>query len=219
MAQVIVVAYDPAWPVIFAQLKSRIWPHIQDLATSIEHVGSTSVPALAAKPIIDMTIIVPHASVMQTLVGRLASIGYQHRGNLGVPGREAFARPEGTPDHHLYVCVNGTEAMRNHLAVRAYLRSNPVAVKAYAALKKQLAARFPDDIDGYIEGKTQFILNILAQSGFSPEQISRIQTINSRPNLAKKLPLTTNFTQRCDAEVQQEAKDQDTDNQKTGESA
>jgi GrpB-like predicted nucleotidyltransferase (UPF0157 family) len=93
---------------------AHIWPHIQDVATAIEHVRSTSVRGLAAKPIIDMTIVVPAAAAVRTVIDRPTTIGYRHRGDLGVTDREAFARPEGTPDHHLYACVAGSDALRNH---------------------------------------------------------------------------------------------------------
>ena len=181
MANVIVVDYDPAWRDAFERLRAHICPCICDVATSIEHVGSTSVPGLAAKPIIDMTIVVPTASAMARVIDRLATMGYQHRGDLGVPGREAFASPQDTHDHHLYACISGNEGLRNHLAVRDYIRSNPTAAQAYGTLKKQLAARFADDITGYIDGKTQFILEILARADFSPDQLAGIRAVNSKP--------------------------------------
>ena len=181
MATVIVVDYDPSWPAVFEQLRAAIWPAVRDLATSIEHMGSTSVVGLAAKPIIDMTIVVPTVSQMGLLIDRLAMLGYRHRGDLGVPGREAFARPDGTPAHHLYACVKGNLGLRNPLAVRDHLRRNPSGAREYGALKRQLAARFPDDIDGYVEGKTDFILAILAREGFSPSELAEIRAINQKP--------------------------------------
>ena len=180
MAEIIVVDYDLSWPHTFERLRAPIWRCIGEVATSIEHVGSTSVPGLAAKPVIDMTIVVPTAAAMRTVIDRLAVIGYRHQGDLGVPGREAFARPQGTPDHHLYACVFGNDALRNHLAVRDYLRSNPSAARAYGTLKKQLAERFAGDIGGYVEGKTDFILAILAGTDFSPDQITAIRALNSK---------------------------------------
>jgi GrpB-like predicted nucleotidyltransferase (UPF0157 family) len=181
MPKVIVVDYDPAWPDTFDRLRATIWPSIQSVATSIEHVGSTSVPGLAAKPVIDMTIVVPTAAAMETVINRLRRIGYEHRGDLGVPGREAFANPAGLPNHHLYACVAGNDGLRNHLAVRDYLRNNPSPAEAYGHLKKELAARFSDDIDAYIDGKTEFILAILAATDFSPNQLAAIRAINSKP--------------------------------------
>lgn len=180
MAAVIVVDYDPAWPAVFERLRASLWPRISDVATSIEHVGSTSVVGLAAKPIVDMTIIVPDPSAMAAVIDRLAAIGYVHRGDLGVPGREAFARPENTPAHHLYACVSGNDGLRNHLAVRERLRSDSASAQAYSDLKKRLAARFADDISAYIDGKSEFLLGILATAGFSPDQIADIRAINRK---------------------------------------
>jgi GrpB-like predicted nucleotidyltransferase (UPF0157 family) len=185
MAKILVVDYDPSWPGTFERLRAGIWPSIQDLATAIEHVGSTSVPGLAAKPVIDMTVVVPTQTAMEAVIARLAALGYRPRGDLGVPGREAFDRPEGTPDHHLYACVAGIDGLRNHLALRDHLRDNPSTARAYGCLKKELAARFADDIDGYIDGKTEFILNILTQTGFSPDQIAGIRAVNSKPRGAE----------------------------------
>jgi GrpB-like predicted nucleotidyltransferase (UPF0157 family) len=184
MPTVTVVDYDPSWPAVFEQLRATIWPSVRDLATTIEHVGSTSVVGLAAKPIIDMTIVVPTAREMEPAIDRLAALGYRHRGDLGVPGREAFARPEGTPAHHLYACVEGNLGLRNPLAMRDHLRRNPSAAREYGALKKQLAARFPDDIDSYVEGKTDFILSILAGAGFSAGELAEIRAINRKPERA-----------------------------------
>jgi GrpB-like predicted nucleotidyltransferase (UPF0157 family) len=183
--QVIVTDYDPAWPAMFERLRAPIWAIIGDVATSIEHVGSTAVPGLAAKPIIDITIVVPTPAALAVVIERLPTLGYTHRGDLGVPGREAFRRAEGTPTHHLYACVAGADALRNHLAVRDSLRQDPGLVRAYGDLKKHLADRFTNDIDGYIDGKTEFILAILAKANLSAEQLAKIRAINSLPNLVR----------------------------------
>lgn len=178
MTKVIVTDYDECWARTFERLRAQIWPHLRDVATSIEHVGSTSVPGLAAKPIIDMTIVVPTAEQMPIVIQRLAGIGYAHRGDLGVTGRQAFSSPPDTLPHHLYACIAGCDALRNHLAVRDHLRSHPAAARSYSALKKELAARYANDIDGYVEGKTNFILSILAQAGFTDAQMEVIEAIN-----------------------------------------
>ena len=102
MRRIEVVDYDPHWPETFETLRSRIWTAVGDVALSVEHVGSTSVPGLAAKPIIDISIVVPERSDVRTGISRLATLGYVHRGDLGIAGREAFANPEGLPRHNLY---------------------------------------------------------------------------------------------------------------------
>src|SRR5580704_4136126 len=169
-----VVDYDPRWPKTFERLRSRIWTALRDLALSVEHVGSTSVPSLAAKPIIDISIVVRDRSDVQPGISRLATLGYVHRGDLGIEGREAFANPDGLPMHNLYLCPRDSVALANHLAVRNYLRTHPEAASEYGELKKRLAERFPHDIDGYIDGKTTMLLTMLRASGFPPEQLRDI---------------------------------------------
>jgi GrpB-like predicted nucleotidyltransferase (UPF0157 family) len=178
MSALIVVDYDPAWPQLFARLHACVWPAICDVATSLEHVGSTSVPGLAAKPVIDMTIIVPGEPELRTVIDRLAPLGYHHRGNLGVTGREAFTCPVDSPEHHLYACIAGAQGLRNHLAVRDYLRNHSDVTRQYGELKKSLAAQFPHDIDAYVDGKTELILKILAASNFSGDDLQQISNIN-----------------------------------------
>ncbi|MFW5943074.1 MAG: GrpB family protein [Chloroflexota bacterium] len=181
MSSIRVVEYDAAWPDIFERLRRRAWAVVGDFALSIEHVGSTSVPGLAAKPIVDMSVVVASEADVPRAIERLATIGYEHRGDLGVAGREAFYSPPHLPAHHLYVCPAGSLGLRNHLAVRDYLRANPGAAREYAALKQKLAARHPHDIEAYIDGKTGFILDILRQAGLAPEQLQSIADTNRQP--------------------------------------
>ena len=156
-----VVDYDPIWSDRFKALRSHLLPVIQDIAMAVEHVGSTAVLGLAAKPIIDVDIVVRDRTYLLTAIDRLATLGYIHRGNLGIEGREAFAAPPDAVAHHLYVCLFDSPALKNHLVVRDYLRRYPEIAKAYGNLKKQLARTFSHDIEKYIDGKTDFILKIL----------------------------------------------------------
>jgi len=178
---VIVEDYDPAWPRDFELLCQRIWPHLADVALRIEHVGSTSVPGLAAKPIIDMTIVVAARDDVPRTIERLTPLGYVHRGNLGIDDREAFDHPADLRRHNLYVCPAGTIGVVNQVAVRDYLRAHPEVAAQYGALKKRLADRFPGDIDSYVFGKTDFVLEILRRSGLTAEQIIKIERDNRRP--------------------------------------
>jgi len=180
MSNVIVLDYDERWPVVFEQLRSAVWPAVSDIAESIEHVGSTSVPGLAAKPVIDMDVVVGEPD-LTAAIARLSALGYGHRGDLGIRGREAFRNPSGTPKHHLYLCSSNSPALANHLAVRDHLRAHPTVVNAYGALKKRLASEFPQDIDGYVEGKTHFLLGILRDVGFPADLLSEIERANVRP--------------------------------------
>jgi GrpB-like predicted nucleotidyltransferase (UPF0157 family) len=164
---VTVVDYDPTWPAQFDQLRSRMWGATGDIAVSVEHVGSTAVPGLAAKPIIDVDVVVASIPDVRPVIARLAMLGYAHCGDLGIAGRDAFRSPPGLPAHHLYVCVRGSAALNNHLTVRDSLRRNSDAAAKYGALKKHLAERSPMDIDGYIAGKTDFLLGVLREAGFA----------------------------------------------------
>jgi GrpB-like predicted nucleotidyltransferase (UPF0157 family) len=177
---VIVEEYDPAWPDDFELLRQRIWPHLADVALRIEHVGSTSVPGLAAKPIIDMTIVVASRNQVPKTIERLASLGYVHRGTLGIDDREAFDHPADLRRHNLYVCPAETIGVVNQIAVRDYLRVHPDAAARYGALKRQLAERFPSDIDSYVLGKTDFVLEILRRAGLTADQINKIEFDNRR---------------------------------------
>jgi len=177
---VVVVDYDEMWPGRFETLRARVWPAVVDVALSIEHVGSTSVVGLAAKPIVDMSVVVRDRSDVPVTIDRLATLGYSHRGNLGIEDREAFDHPGGLPRHNLYVCPRGTIGIVNQLAVRDYLRSHPDAARRYGELKKQLAAQFPDDIDSYVFGKTDFILQILREAGLPAGQLAEIERVNRR---------------------------------------
>jgi len=173
-----VVDYDPSWSFAFENLKSRVMQVLGGIAVSIEHVGSTSVPGLAAKPIIDMDVVVASAADADGAIRRLATIGYAHRGDLGIAGREAFHPPPGLPAHHLYVCVQDAVALANHLAVRDFLRRNAAAARAYGLLKTRLADLFPNDIDRYVSGKTDFLVGILRDSRFTDDVLAAIDDAN-----------------------------------------
>jgi GrpB-like predicted nucleotidyltransferase (UPF0157 family) len=176
--RVLVVDYDPAWPDMFEVLRRPVWAVVRDVAVSVEHVGSTAVPGLAAKPIIDMDVVVASSDNLSEAIERLAILGYVHRGSLGIDDREAFDSPQELPAHHLYVCARESAALANHLALRDFLRRDSVAVAEYSRIKRQLAARFPDDIESYIAGKTDFILTVLRNAGFRESVLRTIKDAN-----------------------------------------
>lgn len=180
MSRVVIVDYDPSWPSAFEEIRTRVWPAVAGMAHRVEHVGSTSVPGLAAKPVIDVDVVASEER-MPDVIGELERLGYEHRGDLGIPGREAFRAPRDLPRHHLYLCVDGSVALANHLAFRDALRASPAEAQAYGALKKRLAEKFADDIDGYIEAKTEFILRVLQQQGFEADALKDIDERNQRP--------------------------------------
>ncbi|KQO12065.1 GrpB family protein [Paenibacillus sp. Leaf72] len=161
-----VVPYDPMWKEQFQQIKNMIEGYIGDLILGIEHVGSTSVEGLPAKPIIDLDVVVEDYSVLQAIVERLAKEGFEHQGNLGIKGREAFKRtfPDNFMKYHLYVCPKDGKGYLEHIAFRDYLRSNEAARREYGSLKDKLADQHRHDIDSYCDGKTEFVTTILQQT-------------------------------------------------------
>ena len=157
---VTVLDYDPNWPGLFQSLRKRIADALGGIAAAIEHVGSTAVPDLPAKPIIDIDVLLACETMLPAAIERLASLGYIHRGNLGVPEREAFLAPANDPPHHLYVCPPGSAEFRRHMAFRDYLRSHSKDAKIYGDLKIALAERFRKDRPAYNTAKTEFVAEL-----------------------------------------------------------
>jgi GrpB-like predicted nucleotidyltransferase (UPF0157 family) len=153
--RVVVADYDKEWPKKFERVSRVVAQALGDVVVGIEHVGSTSVWGLAAKSIIDIDVIVPSAAEVPVAIERLAAIGYVHRGDLGIAGREAFSHPrvgpdgEPMPEQHLYVCPADGAEVRRHLAFRDYLRLHPEARERYAAVKREGARLHAEDRDTY----------------------------------------------------------------------
>jgi GrpB-like predicted nucleotidyltransferase (UPF0157 family) len=161
---IIIEDYDPQWPQQFNAIRSRIAPVLSTFASAIEHVGSTAVPGLAAKPIIDIDVLLKSAQDLPRVITELKTVGYEHQGTLGVPGRDAFKAPGHDIQHHLYVCSTpGTEFFR-HIAFRDYLRAHPKDAEDYARLKRSLAGKFSVDRETYTHAKTDFIQEILRRA-------------------------------------------------------
>ena len=159
-----VVEYDPRWPALFDAEAARLAQALgAGLPLALEHMGSTSVPGLAAKPILDILAgYAPGAASVDDYVRALVAAGYTHRGEQGIPGREFFRR--GDPrSYHLHLAVRGGAFWTSQLAFRDRLRADPALRDAYAELKRELAARFPRDREAYIDGKTAFVLEVLAR--------------------------------------------------------
>ena len=164
--RVIVTPYDPIWPDEFARIQSEVQQALGEDVLAIEHVGSTSVPGLAAKPIIDIDVVID-ADKLGKVIARLTDIGYVHQGDLGIPGREAFkySGKEDLMKHNLYVCSKDATELKRHVTFRDWLRSHPEDRLAYGEVKSKMAARYPDDIDAYMQGKAACITAIYQKCG------------------------------------------------------
>ena len=166
-ASIIVAPYDVAWKSAFEDIKIEIESALGDLIIGIEHVGSTSVKGLSAKPCIDVDVIIKDYTVFDAVVSKLASIGYIHEGDLGIKDREAFKYTDKPHlmTHHLYVCPQNSEELRRHITFRNFLRSNAEAARKYSSVKETAAELFPNDIDKYIEYKSPCIEELYKQCG------------------------------------------------------
>lgn len=159
MAQhVKVTAYNPAWPQMYEEEKNLIMQVLGPQMASIYHIGSTSVPGLAAKPIIDIMPVVRDISRVDQLQSQFEAIGYEYLGEFGIPGRRYLRKggDERTHQIHIFEAGNQKDVLR-HLAVRDYLRLHREDCKAYGKLKSGLAAEYPEDIEAYCDGKDAFV--------------------------------------------------------------
>ena len=166
-SRVTVVPYDAAWKSEFEKIKREVESSLGTLAVGIEHVGSTSVEGLCAKPCIDIDVVIKDYTVFDAVVERLSSIGYTHEGDLGIRGREAFGYTDKAHlyKHHLYVCPQDSAELFRHVTFRDFLRNNPAYARKYGEVKTEAAELYPDDIDAYIAHKSPCIKEIYALCG------------------------------------------------------
>jgi len=169
--EVIVVPYDPKWTDQYQIVNAMVEPILKPWLITIEHVGSTSVLGLAAKPVIDVDCVIDRADFKQALLA-LEQNGFANRGDLGIPDRYAIAGPLLPFRYHLYLTFPDAQSFREHVALRDWLRTHESDRDAYAALKTSLALVHRFDIDAYIEGKSALIDRILIQAGVRPEKNS-----------------------------------------------
>ena len=164
---VVVLPYDEQWTQDFLMIREELASALGQLALRIEHVGSTSVEGLSAKPIIDIDVVIKDYSVFEEVVSALGTIGYRHEGDLGIAGREAFKYDgkDHLKKHHLYVCTEDSPELKRHISFRNYLRTHPDAVLEYSRIKEEGARLYPSDIDKYIEYKAPLIEKIYKEIG------------------------------------------------------
>lgn len=147
-----------AWPHAFVHEAERLKALLGDELVITHHIGSTSVPGLAAKPIIDLLPLVRDLHAIDALTSRFAAAGYKVWGDYGLPGRRYFTRDrDGHRTHNLHIYGVGDPAIERHLAFCAYLRSHAEACQAYEALKRKVYDLHPADIDAYNAGKNDWI--------------------------------------------------------------
>jgi GrpB-like predicted nucleotidyltransferase (UPF0157 family) len=166
LRNIVVLPYDDIWAFEFEKIKMELETALKGAELSIEHVGSTSVKGLAAKPIIDIDIVIENDN-FNIVRDRLREIGYEHVGDLGITGREAFKYTDKKHlmDHHPYVCAKDSSELKRHIKFRDHLRTNIIDRERYSAIKLEMASKYPHDIDNYINGKQPVILDIYKKCG------------------------------------------------------
>lgn len=158
MRKVEVVPYNPGWPRMFEDEADRLRPVLESKLLRLHHIGSTSVPGLAAKPIIDILAEVEDITKLDNLNEHMIAAGYTPKGEFGISGRRYFFK--GNDERHtvhIHAFEVGHTEIRRHLLFRDYLRAQPDTAKRYAERKRSLAEHFPYDVEGYTDGKDDFI--------------------------------------------------------------
>ena len=157
MAEKLVQQYSPEWPAWFLRIRGVLRQALGNTFLSIQHVGSTAIPGMVAKPIIDIDIVIETENFGEVR-RRLAGLGYTHEGDKGVAGRESFdlkdeALSRTLPVHHLYVCPKNSPALREHLAFRDFLRRDRDYHQRLCNLKLALVEKHGGNRQAYMDGK------------------------------------------------------------------
>lgn len=157
--EVRVEAYNKQWPRLFKDEMERILPILKDEIIAAHHIGSTSIPGMWAKPIIDILLEVKDIAKIDDYNNLMNELGYEPRGELGIPGRRYFSResPVDVRTHHIHAFQSGDHNIERHLAFKEYMIAHPEDARSYSELKKRLAKKYPRDIDSYIAGKEKFV--------------------------------------------------------------
>lgn len=159
---VILKKHHQEWADAFELERRNLQNLLGDTALDIQHIGSTSIPGLAAKPIIDMLMAVESLSVVENIRSALENAGYEYRGNGSDDRQILFAKgPEELRTHYLHITEHGGPVWNNDLAFRDYLRTHPKTISAYEKLKEELAIQYADKREDYTAGKAEFIQSIL----------------------------------------------------------
>jgi hypothetical protein len=163
---VVIEKWNPKWKDEFEKIVASLGKDIIYNSIKIEHVGSTSVEGMSAKPIIDLDIVI-EKDKFEIIKRLLNDKGYEHEGDLGIEGREAFSYSgkEELMTHHLYVCPKDSKELFKHITFRNFLKDNPALAAEYSRVKEQAAVLYHDDIDKYMEFKSEIIEKIYKKCG------------------------------------------------------
>jgi GrpB-like predicted nucleotidyltransferase (UPF0157 family) len=175
---IVVVDYDPEWPILFEQEKERLIAAVESHILVVEHIGSTSVPGLAAKPVIDIGVGIQRLAGAELMMPSIEGLGYVYEPALEqlLPKRRFFWKGTTTVHtYHLHLAEAENPVLVRPLQFRDYLRKHRDAAVEYGALKKELAIHCGQDMEAYVTGKTEFIENVMRQ----------IEKENKQPSVAE----------------------------------
>lgn len=166
MQRIVVVPYDPHWPQAFALASVEVAAAFGANLLEIHHIGSTAIPGIDAKPVIDMLAVVADIAAVDQCAAPMTSLGYEAMGKFGIPGRRYFRRDNsaGERTHQIHTFQRGSPHIQRHLAFRDFMRAHPALASQYADLKRRLAAAHPHDINAYMDGKDRFIKEMEARA-------------------------------------------------------
>ncbi len=160
--KIYMVPHNPEWRQLFAQEAAQITAALESNVVAVHHIGSTAIPAIYAKPIIDMLLVVQNHAELDEKQPVIEAMGYVAMGEFGIPGRRYFRRDNelGDRTHQIHAFENGSPQITRHLAFRNYMIAHSNVAQEYSDLKRHLAAKHPNDLEAYMDGKDEFIQEI-----------------------------------------------------------
>lgn len=160
--QVLVVPHNPQWASMFEQESAQLKQALGANVVAIHHIGSTAIPTIYAKAIIDMLVEVDEIQAVDACNSAMESLGYEAMGEFGIPGRRYFRKDNAAKvrTHHIHVFAAGSPEVVRHLAFRDFLLTHPDWAQRYSDLKRQLVAAHPESIEQYMDGKDPFIKEV-----------------------------------------------------------
>jgi GrpB-like predicted nucleotidyltransferase (UPF0157 family) len=162
MKKVEVVPHNPRWRAAFEAEAKQVAAALGENVVAVHHVGSTAIPNICAKPVIDLLVEVRDITEVDGRGAALESLGYEAKGEYGIPGRRFFRKDdrEGIRTHNIHAFEAGSAQVERHLAFRDYMIAHPDDAQRYSELKRRLAEEHPQSMDGYMDGKDGFIKEI-----------------------------------------------------------
>ena len=164
------VPHDPNWRQEFENEAKRIADALGSNVVDVHHMGSTAIPNIYAKPVLDVLLVVQNHSALDAKQAAMEALGYEAFGEFGIPTRRYFRKDNAAGDrtHQVHAFEQGSPQIARHLAFRDYMSSHPEAARAYSDLKRALAAQHPNNIEAYMDGKHEFIQEIDRRAAADP---------------------------------------------------